>query len=771
MRQRQPQRSTANLKRSHLAFVAVLMLVGLAIGCDRVIHHSISREANVTPVEWIDPVTDSVAESPDANNASARYQWPLKEGNYVVSKPAPMGYLNEFSKPFSMDERFEASLVKCSDLNLNATAKAFLTEAYAPPPTEMQLLVEVAKTDFNGAGAFDLSTDGERLIVLNGDEVVLYNLSDAKRVGSFSLPGDWPNAAPDLIRFCGESNDFLIGSNQKLCRVSGRTGAVVAQADLHGDPIVQCETDSNDRVVALLTSSGNLFYGDLQLKKITPIDTGERFVKSMGLAKDGSQIVVDVGGPFVFNLEEEGEVTSKDLFHGYSGKQQTVVAGDSSHLWLDGHHPKVLHRNVDSEGEATQKFSIAHCYWKPSLAAPFSVVEGYNSFVAVGRRLTRQGLQWILFDLGPVNHAYSYPIVLAEKPMRLLCSDDGEVVVLLQNDRIKAYRRQVWKTPGRWRLSDLGYQLVNESPMRELEKLHEAIGRQTRINGAGSPSELQYLLLTRVSYRWLYLEKQGDQLLDKERQVLEKIKQWHQQGGALAKSANGFRLRRLAWEARGTGTVDTVSAQGFETFYEKNQQAEEELAEVVEQMDKPPILALSTLVAVRLDLEHELHSINELAKRTVELYPDHLGAAGEIAFKLLPQWFGEEGDLISFATAHANLYQGQYSDMVYTRLMGDSLPHHMNLTARERHTIDTDRLSRGVVSIAEHEFPMMDAHWHALDIVRGIDGVPALEGTFRRLIESSGTIPLMRLERKSWFFNDLMDFPKKMVDAAELEEG
>ncbi|MCC9599538.1 hypothetical protein LOC67_03120 [Stieleria sp. JC731] len=763
--------STEVTSRHKYAFLAMLLAL-TSLGCDRLIHDGQLDELEAVQITWAAAAIDEDQQS-DFDNQSSRYDWPVNRGEYIVVKPAPMGYLNSFSKRFNLDSQFDSPLVKCPDIKLAPESKALIREAYGPIQDTMRSLVDIDNSEFNGPEAFDLSVDGTRLVVLHGTEVVLYNLEKSKRIGSFTLPGEWPGGAPHAIRFCGKSKDFLVASETTICRIASRTGKVVAQADGFRERIVKWDVNSADKIMAMLTESGRMMLGDPQLDQIKQVGAEVENARDLGLSDKGEFLFVDIGRPHLYRIDAEMNLVHEPLGINYEGQHQSIVAGINSHAWLDGHQVLLISSRKNENGE-NEQFSRKIWYnWRPHLAAAFSLGGDFNSFAVVGQRLVDGELQWVLYDVGPTSLSFTYPIEIEEKPTRFLCSLDGTVVVFLTERGVRTFRRNVWQTADRFRISELSYAVINQCPMEEFERLYEFFGRQKRISGAGSPSQIQSRLLILASYRWTDLEKLGENATDEDKAVLEKLTNWLQQGGAIARTVSGYRHHKIAWNARGSGYADTVSADGWEIFEKHGQQADEQLTSVVENFEKPPALALSTLIQNRLDhggySDNPLAEVNEMARRAVELYPDHTGAAGAIAFKLLPQWFGEEGELMSFIRAYANLYEGSYSDIVYAQLIGDTIPYHGELTNRDMRSIDSQRLLSALKIAVEHDWPLSVSCWQNKETIRLYDRSFDIKDYYRYLVEGVAIVPAYYGDNKRYRTFDIVGVPRELFEEAELE--
>ncbi|OYP31053.1 hypothetical protein [Rhodopirellula sp. MGV] len=742
----------AVLRQVCVCFLGVVFLGG----CDSVISHTVSIDAEQTVVAWPETVP------------AARSDWTIASGELQVWKPVPMAYLKSFEQKFSMDSRFDDPIVECTDLNLSEDSLSFIEQAYSQKPESMESVVSIPMDAFNGPRSFDLSLDGKRLVTLNSDHVELYNLETAKRLGSFALPGEWARQ-PHAICFCGNTRDFLVASDDRICRISSRDGSVQNEIKGLGETIAKWKVSPSGDVLVLLTESGTLWGGEATLEGLSQINSDGTNVRDMDLFSNGKSIIADVSVPLLYHRNDQNVWLQQKVGFEFETEHPHVVAGSESHCWVDGPTIEVLSKKENAEGKVADHLAMAHSYWPPNLACSYSWSTDSYSFLVTGERLVRGKLQWVIYDLAPANYTHSAPIELDYKPQRLLCSDGGSVVAILDKRGINVSRRTVWYTADHWQVSELGYYIVNQYPLDEVERLYEALGRQTRYSALGAPSDLQQLLLSRVSYRWNYLEQQGDDLPEEQRLVLEKIRSWHKQGGVLARSVSGFRHHRIAWDARGNGMGNTVSAKAWETFNEHNELAYNELSEVCAEVKEPPLLALETLVHVQMDHRpgtSPLVGVNDLARRCVELYPGSIGVAEAIAFKLLPQWYGEEGELVSFARAHADLYDGRFSDLVYAKLLGVCLSHHANPTMQEKRQIDPRRLQSAIDTVVEWGLPIDLWVWEARQVASSTGASVSDVELYEKMIEAVGVVPRFDSGSRRWGTPNTTEIPKRLYKEA-----
>ncbi|MEO1524495.1 MAG: hypothetical protein AAFX06_03625 [Planctomycetota bacterium] len=638
------------------------------------------------------------------------YDWPLDADGYKVTKPPPMAYLTSFAEPLTIDNHSDGELVAWDDLQLGEKAERVLAELYTPLPRELKSNLTIPVTDFQGAQAFDLSGDGSRLVVLKDTQLVLYNVSAGERIGALEVPGDWQAESPHAVRFCGRTNDFLVASTKTICRISGKTGQTLARVDGLGESITRWAINPGDEMMVLLTESGKVYYGDPALGS-KPLGELRETALDVDVSDDGQQLLVSSKrhGPTHYLLEKGFIVDKVVETPPKLPKSELVVGGKTAQGWFDGPRGFFLQKVASSEtGELQTISQTAYFLWRPHLVQASVPSTFGTSLLIVGQRIVDERSEWILFDFEPQTLNVSFPIVLANKPHRMLASEDATAVALLDDTGIHVGTRTPWITTKRSFFSLRCDELIYTEPMEQLERVYEAIGRQTRFADGVGPSDLQSRLLSRAAKQWNDFEELGENANADQRKALSKFVLWYEKGTLLAKTVNAFRHHLLAWKWRGSTT--NISPDGWEKFQAENEVAAQELELILDENKRPPALAIAALAQIRLEQNGDFGEVDSLAKRSVSLYPDSMILAENILFKFLPQWYGDREDAMSYMLGHAKLYEGEFSNLVYLHLMRQIVEHAQDTGSLNWGGSDTTRLRRGLRLTESLDWPFKETH-------------------------------------------------------------
>ena len=128
---------------------------------------------------------------------------------------------------------------------------------------------------------------------------------------------------------------------------------------------------------------------------------------------------------------------------------------------------------------------------------------------------------------------------------------------------------------------------------------------------------------------------------------------------ALAKSYVGY-----AWEARGSGTSDTVSDTAWKLFSHRLQRAKSILEDASSLKAKCPEWYVA-MQQVALGEGLEPAQANQLLEEAVKFEAGYYYYYRMQANFLLPKWYGKEGDSSRFAEESANRVGGKQGDALY----------------------------------------------------------------------------------------------------------
>jgi hypothetical protein len=158
--------------------------------------------------------------------------------------------------------------------------------------------------------------------------------------------------------------------------------------------------------------------------------------------------------------------------------------------------------------------------------------------------------------------------------------------------------------------------------------------------------------------------------------------------------------------------MDTVSRNGYDEYRKRLELAQREFDEVFELDSEPPLVAFDKRIQVGLEMGSELSEVDSFCQRAMALYPGEEAPHEAIAFKLLPQWFGEPGDFVSFALSVSKMMEGPDSDVLYLRLMSGAVDY-VPRSGAEWSSYDRNKLLRGVEEANRRKINLRYDMWKA----------------------------------------------------------
>ncbi|MBX7224043.1 MAG: DUF4034 domain-containing protein [Blastocatellia bacterium] len=203
-------------------------------------------------------------------------------------------------------------------------------------------------------------------------------------------------------------------------------------------------------------------------------------------------------------------------------------------------------------------------------------------------------------------------------------------------------------------------QLFEGEKFAELEKLATEY-RETKARLVGGRWKLTYLYNALSSPPNRYEASETEW-----RAHLEKIQRWQK---AFPKSQTplveaAMTLTDYGWKARGSGTADRVTKEGWRLFAERLQQAEEKLKEAQKLPGNCPTLYRAWLT-VALGQNWEKADYDRLFEEAVKVEPLYLDFYVAKAVYLLPRWHGERGDWERFALETETRVGGDEGKVLY----------------------------------------------------------------------------------------------------------
>jgi hypothetical protein len=331
-------------------------------------------------------------------------------------------------------------------------------------------------------------------------------------------------------------------------------------------------------------------------------------------------------------------------------------------------------------------------FWKPLQisATPDIDGDGTTHYLMVGSRFVDGAEQLVMFEFGPIGRNNSLPNRLDELPVRYAHSGKADRVAILDSGGLRLCKREAYRTRGPALWPFRIYNWVDQEKFSEIERLLEIIQSQTRLGFGRTPESLRTFVIDEVAARWMYLSAN-----DPTSEVITGLEQWRDGGSQLGYVVDGIQHYRLAWNARGSGMINSVTQDGLQKYRDHLELAQQQLDQAIE-MGDPPVAALERRISVALEQGQSLKDVDPWCRLATELYPTELDPHDAIAFKLLPQWFGEHGDALYYCLSVAKMFESPEGDYKYVRLMNGLIDQLHFDRPKAWWSYDHDRIRRGI---------------------------------------------------------------------------
>jgi hypothetical protein len=181
--------------------------------------------------------------------------------------------------------------------------------------------------------------------------------------------------------------------------------------------------------------------------------------------------------------------------------------------------------------------------------------------------------------------------------------------------------------------------------------------------------------------------------------------------------------KNYAWAARGNGTADTVTGSGWNLFSERLDKAQAILDEAGELSEKCPEWYFLRQIIAKEPQETSL--FNE----AIAFEPNYYYYYRIHATKLLPKWYGADGDASAFVTQAADRLGGPKGDILYFQIASNLCP----CDEPEFHKLSWERIQKGFAETeSKYGVSASNLNSFALMAVNSNDYVAA-DAAFKRI--------------------------------------
>lgn len=472
-----------------------------------------------------------------------------------------------------------------------------------------------------------------------------------------------------------------------------------------GEPLAQWDVTADDKTMLIRGESGRLFGGDPQLEHFKAYSLGRNANFDVAsLSMDGSRIGVVVNDHAKTYTQDDFSIVGESTYETVTldSVSVSIALGTSSDAWADG--DGIFYTTPREDGG--RDTGVFHMLWKPLQLSATNAGGGVSSYVVVGSRFANGKEQLVLFSFGPIGRENSVPHPLDEMPSRMACDSKGEVIAIADSQGLRVVRREAWVTIGMSFPEGWIYGLVDQAKFDDIENMLRIIKSQSRLAYGLTSEQMRSGVIDAIATRWRWLDQN-----DRKGDNYKRLEEWRKEGSMLAVLCSALRHYKRGWNARGGGTSETVTQNGWNEYRKRIALSLKELDEVFELDSKPPLSAFDARVKIGT-ATGKISEMDPFCRRAMALYPGEEEPHEAVAFKMLPQWFGEPGDFVSFVLSVSKMMKGAESDLLYVRLLSGAVKN-VQRSRAEWNSYDRDKLLRGVEEAVRQKTGARYELWNA----------------------------------------------------------
>jgi hypothetical protein len=319
-----------------------------------------------------------------------------------------------------------------------------------------------------------------------------------------------------------------------------------------------------------------------------------------------------------------------------------------------------------------------------------------NWFLIGGQRIREGKPEFILYDFRDGAYQNSVGQVLPKQPAGLQSSRDGGTVAVLYEDELSVYGRRVRQSDRPNELSSQLAVLIADSAFDDIQNVCDNISMQQCHGYRLSPGELNHQVIHDLALHWRTLELEHADSPERKH-----LQAWYRKGSPLALTVSGVRHYLAARDDR-DGEIAAMKPPHRPRPGTDPNRLQLALADLdkAAAVDVPYLAAFYYRIISGISNRESMQEIEKLCQKATRLYPSNTKIPKAVCYRLTMDYDqafrGEPGDALSLARATSAMIQSPYSDINYTRVIGNLAGYRALQSAANSSSMDTARLKRGI---------------------------------------------------------------------------
>ena len=633
------------------------------LGCDGVPRLPVVNQASVTPLS-----SDVVSQQ-----GRGSYDWYYLNGEFEVAAISELAVfenldldrIKERIPPLTYKEPAEPFRPE----GMGDEAYRYFSRFTEPYFDTQPFLVIPFVTE--ESGQYSVDANGDRLALLNGGNLEIWDLSKSKVLSKLPLS----SSKPTRLSWSHDQAHVLVVDESGILSLSAESGKTTNrwQPPDADSPMLLVHAGKTP-TYAVSTKNGRLYILDEQLRTTNSYN-GRAIDSSMvSIRPDGQAVIGIVEREIIqWNLQPTQRNQIESLGKLDANESVTgLISGTNFHYIIEpvDFYSVQVGENIQAIQYPLNRLAHAVC---------MGTVDYSDEFLTgcLSRRNIRGEQEFFLQDFFLQDRAVSLEFPLGNEPIvELVTSRNTNVFAVRDKEKLRVFKRQRWKIDkAGWTANDVRL-MVLSGEFEQAELLAQELGKMPRTRAMTGYSLYAYIAAV-IGESWAGIEEKdrdvdaGMQLSieDKEenRRLLAVLERWRKTESELSVLASAYRHFDAAWNARGKGYASSVSRNNWNEYEKRLASARKEI-DLLLAKPNPGFSTLCLSISVGLSEGKSHDEQAPIIKQFLENCIFDISTHASICLHLLPRWGGNPGESGAYLASAVDLLPQPHSDILYTKV-------------------------------------------------------------------------------------------------------
>ncbi|KAA5540746.1 hypothetical protein FYK55_20400 [Roseiconus nitratireducens] len=508
--------------------------------------------------------------------------------------------------------------------------------------------------------------------------------------------------APVHVEFFLDDARAVVAKGATVCVVDFGTQKILTKAELEG-AVQHLSVAINTGDAILVDQQGNLYWSDKSLQRFVRVGKVPTDLPMPTLSPDGDRIV-SYRNPEVGRVQmigPGGPAHAFDVELANADQPLAIWCSRDVDLWIEPN--RIYRRQNDRDGnENRRRADPITLYWELEQVFASHWFPSRRWQTCIASRPSADGKrQRVLFDANLDSRWPYRPVELPDLEGKTVVSaTSGTTVAIHDHRHIDLYYRVSGLTDDVRNLTSLASKWVMARQFDDMERLHRLLRALPEDRFDRTPEQLYTSLIDGVSNGWWRTLKQSEyedgeaEQREAARETLAAIEAWSAKESTLGLCCRIRLHLNTAWDARGTGWANSVSAQDWQVFEDENMKAAALLRTLL-QRDDVPVYSYEAAIPVARDTGKTYESVAALLESGLRRHPREFAwHQGMMSWKL-EKWGGSRDGSAIYAASIADALGAPEGDFLYAQCI-QSIQFHFGFPFFDYCGVQENRILSGV---------------------------------------------------------------------------